>query len=87
MLRALTLLACSLATGVAEITQVGGCEVVGFCVRSPDYGLRTTVRKNSSGTAQALASAQEQLSGLFSRKSGTAAEEKAGSSEKALHQV
>ena len=39
MLRALTLLACSLATGVAEITQVGGCEVVGFCVRSPDYGL------------------------------------------------
>ena len=57
--------------------------MVGFCVRSPDYGLR----KNSSGTAQALASAQKQLSDLFSHKSGTAAEEKAGSSEKALHQV
>ena len=44
MLRALTLLACSLATGVAERggdhTSIGGCEVVGFCVRSPDYGLK-----------------------------------------------
>ena len=73
MLRALTLLACSLVTGVAwrshkyRRLRIG----VGFCVRSPDYGLR----KNSSGTAQALASAQEQLSGLFSRKSGTAAGE------------
>jgi len=38
MLRALLLLACSLATSVAEITQVGDCEVVGFCVRSPNYG-------------------------------------------------
>ena len=51
--------------------------------RTTDY----CTQEQLSGTAKALASAQEQLSGLFSRKSGAAAEEKADSSEEALHQV